>query len=265
MWDNSINYERGKRCFIYTEWWRNIYPQHASSPNTPPSQSPSPACDHIRSQSASKRKITSASLSTPTQSHITRSSAASISKTPVLVEKLSASKSITHQVVAYGPVSKRQKMASVRSTNKVVWTQPLQIRRFPLLSKKIAAELAGRETVSFDLELAQCLIRERKSTFVSTRVDDEAAQLNDSDINLDPVGKHEARFLSSETLRIRYHLCSRAPRGTFYRPRSSGGDLTTLVNQWRTMLTMQRDAVIPDVRRRLQNVFLGKEFSRILT
>lgn len=90
----------------------------------------------------------------------------------------------------------------------------------------MAAELAGKETVSFDVELAQRLIREQKSAFLSTRVDDEATQLNDPDISLDPVGKHVARFLSSEKRAcIRYRLCSsRAPRETLNRPRPSGGD-----------------------------------------
>ena len=27
VWDYSIDYEKGKRCFIYTEWRRNVYPQ----------------------------------------------------------------------------------------------------------------------------------------------------------------------------------------------------------------------------------------------
>ena len=29
MWDNSIDYERCQAVLLYTEWWRNIYPQQA--------------------------------------------------------------------------------------------------------------------------------------------------------------------------------------------------------------------------------------------
>jgi hypothetical protein len=152
----------------------------------------------------------------------------------------------------------------MRSTNKVVWTDPSQIPRFALLSTKIVAELAGRETLSFDLELTQCLIRERKFTFLETTAVDEATGLDETDISLDPVGKHVARFLSSDNLRASVTAFVAAVRHAGWVTDNDPEEVTTLVRQWRTMLTMQRNSVIPDVRRRLQNVFLGKEFSRRL-
>ena len=30
--DDSIDYESREAVLLYTEWWRNVYPQHAQSP-----------------------------------------------------------------------------------------------------------------------------------------------------------------------------------------------------------------------------------------
>jgi hypothetical protein len=112
--------------------------------------------------------------------------------------------------------------------------------------------------------MAQCLLRERKSTYHSTKFDDEAKELEGSAVYVDPVGEQVALFLSSERLRSSVVAFVTAVHHYGRLRDSNPQGMKPFVQEWRTMLRVDEVEIIPAVRRRLQNVVLGMEFSRRL-
>ena len=142
-----------------------------------------------------------------------------------------------------------------------------QIPRFPRLSRNIAAQLVQKPKLSLEIEVARCIqcIVQQASNPVYTYINKDEALDGIDNPAVSIILSHEqiTLFLSTQRLEESVTAFVRAVQAAEYMS-DSKSPRTALVQEWREVLMMRDQRVIPDIRWRVRHVILGQEFARRL-